>query len=241
MGAVSRCGLLRLPATPSLFDVEQFRGERQRRAVAREVTGPTLVLGSTQPAALVSASVLRERQVTLARRRGGGGAVYLAPGEQLWLDAWIPRDDLLWSDDVSVAAEWAGRWWVQALEGVGLAGLAVQRGRAVPGPWGDLVCFAGRGPGEVVSGDRKVVGLSQWRAREGALFSTCAYARWDPAPLLAVLGREGEEDPRRRGPSHRRDRDGPGRARSAGRGPHACRALLLSTFGQFGLSGSPAG
>ena len=32
-----------------------------------------------------------------------------------------------------------------------------------------------------------MVGLSQWRAREGALFSSCAYLRWDPAPLLALV------------------------------------------------------
>ena len=57
----------------------------------------------------------------------------------------------------------------------------------MPGAFGDLVCFAGRGPGEVFQGGRKVVGLSQWRAREGTLFSSCAYLRWDPAPLLALL------------------------------------------------------
>jgi hypothetical protein len=57
----------------------------------------------------------------------------------------------------------------------------------VPGALGDLVCFAGRGPGEVFHGDAKVVGLSQWRAREGALFSSCAYLRWDPTPLLALV------------------------------------------------------
>ncbi len=36
-------------------------------------------------------------------------------------------------------------------------------------------------------GASKVVGLSQWRAREGALFSSCAYLHWDPVPLLALL------------------------------------------------------
>ena len=32
---------------------------------------------------------MRERGVELARRRGGGGAVYLEPARQLWVDAWI--------------------------------------------------------------------------------------------------------------------------------------------------------
>ncbi len=58
---------------------------------------------------------------------------------------------------------------------------------SVPGELGELVCFAGRGPGEVFHGQRKVVGLSQWRAREGALFSSCAYLRWEPAPMLELV------------------------------------------------------
>ncbi len=156
-------------------------------AVVREVSRPTLVLGSTQPTELVGRVAMRERQVELARRRGGGGAVYLGPGEQLWVDAWIPRDDPLWVVDVSVAAEWVGAWWMAALAAVGQHGFDVHTGRSVPGELGELVCFAGRGPGEVFHGVRKVVGLSQWRAREGALFSSCAYLHWNPPALLALL------------------------------------------------------
>jgi lipoate-protein ligase A len=176
-----------LPSPESLFDVEQFRTRTRRVAVAREVTFPTLVLGSTQPTELVDIAELRARGVELSRRRGGGGAVSLGPGEQLWLDAWIPRDDPLWVADVSAAADWVGAWWTGSLTALGQRGLEAHRGRSVPGAFGDLVCFAGRGPGEVFQGARKVVGLSQWRAREGALFSSCAYVRWDPAPLLALL------------------------------------------------------
>ncbi len=157
--------------------------------VVREVAHSTLVLGSTQPAEVVAPLAMRARSVELVRRRGGGGAVYLEPGNHLWLDAWIPRDDDLWAHDVSVAAEWAGRWWVAGLGDLGaeLAGVSVHSGRSVPGRLGELVCFAGRGPGEVFDGGRKVVGLSQWRCREGALFSSCAYVAWEPGPLLQVL------------------------------------------------------
>ena len=186
-----------MPPSSSLFDVEQFRAEPRRLAVARDVAVPTLVLGSTQPTELVGRVAMRERGVQLARRRGGGGAVYLGPGEQLWLDAWIPRGDPLWMVDVSAAAEWVGAWWIEALAGIGLGpgsgpgpeqpGFDVHTGRSVPGDLGDLVCFAGRGPGEVFRGASKVVGLSQWRAREGALFSSCAYLRWDPVPMLALM------------------------------------------------------
>ena len=152
------------------------------------------MLGSTQPPELVDVTAVREREVELARRRGGGGAVYLGPGEQLWLDAWVPRDDPLWMADVSAAAEWVGAWWLEALARIGQRGFDVHHGRSVPGALGDLVCFAGRGPGEVFHGSRKVVGLSQWRAREGALFSSCAYLRWDPTSLLALM----DVDARRR-------------------------------------------
>jgi len=176
-----------LSSSQQLFDVEQFRPERRRLAVAREVTGATLVLGSTQATELVDPPAMRRRGVELARRRGGGGAVYLEPDRQLWLDAWIPRDDPLWSADVSAAAEWVGAWWVDALARQGQRGFDVHRGRSAPGAFGELVCFAGRGPGEVFHGSQKVVGLSQWRSREGALFSACAYLRWDPASLLELL------------------------------------------------------
>jgi lipoate---protein ligase len=156
-------------------------------ARVRTVPGPTLVLGSTQTADLVAVDALRARGVALAQRRSGGGAVYLSPGDPLWLDAWIPRADPLWRPDVSVAAEWVGHWWRDALRRRGLDRLEIHTGRAVPGEWGRLVCFAGRGPGELFMGPRKIVGLSQWRAREGALFSSCAYRRWDPRPLVELL------------------------------------------------------
>jgi lipoate-protein ligase A len=175
------------PSSQSFFDVEQFRAEPHRLVLVREVPVPTLVLGSTQPPELVDPVAMRQREVELARRHGGGGAVYLEPGSYLWLDAWIPRNDPLWVVDVSVAAEWVGVWWVDALANLGPNGFKVHTGRSVPGELGELVCFAGRGPGEVFDGARKVVGLSQWRSREGALFSSCAYVAWDPMPLLELM------------------------------------------------------
>jgi lipoate---protein ligase len=193
VGALSGRGVLSLPSSQSLFDVESFRGEPRRLVVWRQVDRATLVLGSTQPTELVAGWVLRERGVELARRRGGGGAVYLGPGDHVWMDAWIPRSDPLWEHDVSRAAEWVGAWWSAALRDLGAHGFEVHTGRSVPGELGELVCFAGRGPGEVVHAGRKVVGLSQWRSREGALFSSCAYRRWDPAVLMEMLDVADEE------------------------------------------------
>jgi lipoate-protein ligase A len=181
-----------LSSSGRLFDVERFRGETGRVLRTPEIARPTLVLGSTQAPDVISADRVAQAGIEVVRRRGGGGAVLLHPGDHLWVDAWIPRDDPLWLADVSAAAEWAGAWWVAALATAGLDQLEVHAGRAVPGPFGALVCFAGRGPGEVLHRGRKVMGLSQWRSREGALFSTCVYGHWDPTPLVDLLEVEGE-------------------------------------------------
>jgi ABC-type uncharacterized transport system fused permease/ATPase subunit len=57
--------------------------------------------------------------------------------------------------------------------------------------WSPLVCFAGLGPGVVVVGGRKLVGLSQRRSRAGARFQCVLLRRWDPAELLALLALDG--------------------------------------------------
>jgi len=117
--------------------------------------------------------------------------VLLRPGDHLWIEAWIPRRDPLWGADVGVAAAWVGHWWSAALASLGGPECAVHEGRAVPGELGALVCFSGRGPGEVFQHGRKVMGVSQWRGREGALFHTCAYTRWDPRWLVELLHLDG--------------------------------------------------
>ena len=97
-------------------------------------------------------------------------------------------------DDVVDAARWVGEWWASALEASGARWLSVHAGPSVPRPWSHLACFAGLGPGEVEADGRKVVGVSQWRGRQGALFQTCAYRLFDPAPLVDLL------DPRAHAP-----------------------------------------
>lgn len=148
-----------------------------------------LVLGSTQPASIVRSGEVQQRSIEVLRRRSGGGAVLLVPGGQLWIDLWVPRDDPLWDDDVLAAAGWVGDWWAEALRSAVVssrASVAVHRGRSLPDPWSGQVCFGGVGAGEVLVGRRKVVGLAQWRARQGALFHCCAYHRWQPVAATLV-------------------------------------------------------
>jgi lipoate-protein ligase A len=135
---------------------------------------------------VVDAAAAAAGGVEVVRRRSGGGAVLVSGGDPLWVDLWLPRGDPLWLDDVVAAARWVGEWWASALREAG-AEVAVHDGPSALRPWSKLICFAGLGPGEVVAGWRKVVGVAQWRCRQGALFSTCAYRRWDPRPLADLL------------------------------------------------------
>jgi lipoate-protein ligase A len=173
--------------------VEPFRLLTERHAEVRTVDRPTVVLGSTQRMEVVNASRASAMGAEVVRRRGGGGAVLLQPDDHLWIEAWIPRDDPLWDTDVAAAAKWVGEWWKAGLTSLGIRDGRVHEGRAVPGEHGALVCFSGQGPGEVFWEDRKAMGVSQWRGREGALFHTCAYTHWDARPLVDLL----EVDPDR--------------------------------------------
>ena len=146
-----------------------------------DVTDAALVLGSTQPD--VSAPDL-----AVVRRRSGGGAVLLEPDSVLWADVFVPRRDPVWDDDVGRAFWWLGDTWAAALTDVGLPAPAVHRGPLVRTPLAELVCFAGLGAGEVVSGGRKVVGMAQRRTREGALFQCAVPLAWDPTRLAEVMG-----------------------------------------------------
>lgn len=169
-------------------------GPASRRVMILEATVPAVVLGSAEPADHVDQGAADRLGYQVVRRRSGGSAVLVGPGRALWVDLLLPRDDPLWDDDVGVGAWWLGDAWVAALARAGLPGAAAHRGPMVRGPWSDRVCFAGTGPGEVVAGGAKVVGVAQRRTRHGALFqcSVCAGPRpgwrpWDPGELLGVL------------------------------------------------------
>lgn len=152
------------------------------------VTGPALVLGSTQVAARLDAELAASLGVEVARRRSGGGAVLVWPGHQVWLDLCLPRTDPLWVDDVGRAAGWVGDALARALVKLGASGVTPHGGPLVHTAWSHQVCFAGRAPGEVVVGTRKVVGTSQRRTRAGAVFQVAVALVWAPAILVDLLG-----------------------------------------------------
>ena len=164
-----------------------------RRALwVLEVEQPALVLGSTQPDGVADVVATAARCIEIVRRRSGGGAVLLLPGEALWVDAIVPADDPLWHDDVGRAAHWFGQAWADALADLGVDA-SVHSGPLLRRPWSELVCFAGLGPGEVTVGGRKLVGVSQRRTRAAARLQAVALAAWDPQALVVVLARPAAE------------------------------------------------
>lgn len=155
-----------------------------------EVERPAVVLGSTQRPTVVDAAAAEAAGVEVAKRRSGGGAVFLEPGGAIWVDVLLPATDHRWDHDVGRSFAWLGQAWVDVvheLGAVGAGGAVVHEGPLVRRRWSDLVCFAGLGPGEVTVDGRKVVGISQRRTRAGARFQCALLQRWDPRPMLDVL------------------------------------------------------
>jgi lipoate---protein ligase len=171
----------RSPGSAMAFHQREFPEPMERAVWIHDIDRPALVLGSSQPETVVRRQALGE--VELVRRRSGGGAVLLVPGEVLWLDVLIPVGDALWHDDIGRASHWLGQVWATAIGGDAV----VHRGAMVRSAFSSLVCFAGVGPGEVLVGQRKVVGLSQRRTRNGARFQCAAYSMFDAQAITPLL------------------------------------------------------
>jgi lipoate---protein ligase len=165
----------------------QMPDDGRRRVWVLEATGPAVVLGSTQDLAVVDREAAAQGGVAVVRRRSGGGAVWVAPGEPRWVDVLVPRGDPLWDDDVGRAFLPVGRAWQRALARLGIDRTEVHEGPLLRTRWSDLVCFAGFGPGEVRCRGAKLVGISQRRTRAGARFQCAVPVEWDPTPLADLL------------------------------------------------------
>jgi lipoate-protein ligase A len=148
-----------------------------------EVTAPAIVLGSRQTHDVLDLDACARRGLAIVRRRSGGGAVLVEPGAIVWIDVVLPHG--VAPDDIRGSMEWVGECWRDALGRLGATttALTVHRGPMVCTPWSDLVCFAGTGPGEVLIGGRKLVGLSQRRTRDGIRVQCQTHRR----PLVAAM------------------------------------------------------
>ncbi len=167
-----------------LYDYDVIRAETHATMFEVRTDRPTLVLGSTQSEEILNPDRLGD--VALRRRRGGGGLVLLRP-DDIWIDWWIPTDDGRWRSDVHASSRMAGQWWATALAQFVAGEISVHDGPLEGDPAYRLVCFAGRGPGEVFVDEKKAVGVTQWRVREGIFVSTVLHAH-DSRDVLTYLG-----------------------------------------------------
>jgi len=124
----------------------------------------------------------------VVHRRSGGGVVVLKPDDHVWIDVTVPRRHALWVDDVERATWWLGNVWRDELQQVDPAGeWSVHREKLVADPAERSVCFAAVGPGEVVNGVRKVVGISQRRTKDAARFQCTVFRSVDVASYRKLL------------------------------------------------------
>jgi lipoate-protein ligase A len=155
-----------------LYDYGSIRRSDVATMYVARTERPTLVLGGSQATDVLDQNKIARTPVR--RRRGGGGLVLLRP-EDLWVDWWIPRHDERWNYDVHVSSLRVGQWWADVLSDR-VHGVRLHEGSLEGEDDYRVVCFAGRGPGEVFVDDRKAVGVTQWRVREGVFVSTVLHA-----------------------------------------------------------------
>ncbi len=186
-----------MSATATGFPIERMRSHAStfhatvpavdagRSAVWLDVDVPALVLGSAQRDPVVDLEACVRHGVEVVHRRSGGGAVLMVPGEMLWLDVVVPRDDGLWDDDIGRAMWWLGDVWAEALAGFGEVG-TVHHGAVERTAWSDLVCWDGVGAGEVMVDGHKAVGISQRRTRWWLRLQSSIHLAWQ-GDLMAEL------------------------------------------------------
>lgn len=173
MGAVLASRLVS-SEVEELYDYNVVRSLIEPTMFVVRLAEPTLVLGSSQSVKILDRN--KVGSLALRRRRGGGGLVLLQP-DDLWVDWWIPSTDARWSPDVRASSLRVGGWWRDVLARHVRGKVGMHEGALEGEDAHRVVCFAGRGPGEVFVNDRKAVGLAQWRVREGIFLTSVLHAR----------------------------------------------------------------
>ena len=145
---------------------------------------PCIVLGSSErEKPFIDFSYLEKESLSITSRRSGGGAVLVVPDDLLWVDIFIPRTSPLWEEDVKRSALWIGEVWLKAMQSISVSG-TMHTESMERSPLSDLVCFAGKAPGEIFLNGRKIVGISQRRSRQGTRYQCALVLKWEPKHLV---------------------------------------------------------
>ncbi len=148
-----------------------------------------LVLGrSEREKPYLNFEYIRENNLNLTTRQSGGGAVLVDPQDILWVDVFIPKDSQFWEDDIAKASIRIGNAWKAALKEVKVSS-SVYKGKFLRSELSDLVCFAGKGPGEIFREDKKMLGISQRRSKFGTRFQCALIIEWNPNHLIGAFNK----------------------------------------------------
>lgn len=181
--------LVRSSATAAEFHARALPEVPSCEIWRHDLTSAALVLGSSQSESVLDHDACQALDVDIVRRRSGGGAVLLVPGQVTWIDVIVPSGSAGWSDDVHGPMTWLGRAIADLLEEQLDASTAVtvHEGALWSTSWSSAICFDGVGAGEVLIDGRKLVGISQRRTRQAARLQCCWYSHYDASRLVELL------------------------------------------------------
>lgn len=167
--------------------------DTHRRPALRwyQVESPALVVGVGQPLDSFDHLAAAAQGIAVHRRASGGTAVLMTT-DFLMLDVALPAGHWLLTPDVTQSYRWFGELWVAALAccGIDVHSLPVEVARARQLPKDDplrQICFGHCAPYEIVEHERKLVGFSQIRRRNGAILQAGCYRHWRPELLTSLL------------------------------------------------------
>ncbi|NJP06867.1 MAG: lipoate--protein ligase family protein [Chloroflexaceae bacterium] len=152
---------------------------------------PALIIGSGQSLEQIDQLACQRAGIQIYRRSSGGSAVLATP-DMLMCDLVLPRHHRLWLADVTESYRWFSDIWVATLIRLGVPARSISIAEARSDTqhqdqWSRRVCFAGRSPYEIMTGERKVIGLSQVRRRSGLLIQAGLYLHWHAAAISRLL------------------------------------------------------
>ncbi|MBX5443808.1 hypothetical protein [Sphaerobacter sp.] len=150
---------------------------------------PVVILGVSQPAADLDLDACRSLGFRVLRRLSGGTAVY-HDADAVSLDLIVPPGSWFAPSDITLTYARVSEVIGQALARFGAHVRAVEAAdarKAVTPPELQPACFGGLAPFELVTGTRKVVGLSQVRRRGVVAVQAAVYTRFPYQELARVL------------------------------------------------------
>ncbi len=167
-----------------------------------------LVLGFSQKPEMLNAKEVTASGIPIYHRRAGGTAVLVGP-HMLSLDVLLPASHPLILADVVESYRWFGEAWVKTLLQFGIQTRLVSPAEAheqrallkhkEPTAAHERetllhrACYGSYSSYEIVTGQRKVVGLDMIRRHAGSLLQAGVLLHWETETLAKLLGHTPEE------------------------------------------------